>query len=192
VDQADLLRLVAETLDLLGIPYAVTGSMACIVYGEPRQTHDIDVVIEVGMDRVVELCDAFPDPDFYVSVEAARDAVRERSMFNVLHPESGLKIDFIVSGAQSLDRSRMSRTRRIRIGPDPGGQPRFASPEDVIVKKLDFYRHGGSDKHLRDIAGIMRVMGDALDRTYIAEWAAKLGVMDLWTMIVKRTDQSSR
>jgi hypothetical protein len=186
MEQLDLLRLVAETLDRLEIPYAITGSMACIVYGEPRQTHDIDVVVKVGLDRIAALCAAFPEPEYYVSLEAARDAVRHSSQFNVIHPASALKVDFIVAGNSALDQSRMQRVRRMRIGPDPGGEPSYMAPEDVIIKKLDFYREGGSDKHLRDIAGIITTMGGDLDLSYIEQWAGRLGVTDLWLIVKKR------
>jgi hypothetical protein len=187
VEQDELLRIVVEKLDSLAIPYAITGSMACVVYGEPRQTHDIDIVIRLGFERVRALCSAFPEPEFYVSLEAAQDAVRHCSQFNVIH-ESGLKVDFIVAGRSPFDRLRLQNARRIRIGPDPGGQPSFASPEDVILKKMLFYREGQSDKHMRDIAGILKVMGDNLDRNYITQWANDLDVADIWQAIVKKVD----
>lgn len=134
-----------------------------------------------------ELCAAFAQPEFYVSLEAAYDAVRTHTQFNVIH-ESGMKADFIVAGGHPLDRERMQHTRRERIGPDPGGEPSFASPEHVIIKKLEFFKEGQSDKHLRDVAGILKIMGEKLDRAYIVKWAADLGVLDIWQAVVKRVE----
>jgi hypothetical protein len=74
-----------------------------------------------------------------------------------------------------------------RVG--EGLEFRFSSPEDVILKKLEFYREGGSEKHLRDIAGVLKVQGDKIDRRYIAGWASRLGVADIWEEIFRRLDQ---
>ncbi len=85
-----------------------------------------------------------------------------------------------------FDRNRLRRGRRLSAGPDL--EVCFASPEDVILKKLEYYREGGSEKHLRDIAGVLKVQGAGVDRRYIAEWAEKLGVRDLWELVIARAD----
>ena len=106
----------------------------------------------------------------------------------MLHLASGLKIDFIILTDSEFDRSRQQRGRRLGVLPDRAVS--FASPEDVILKKMVYYEQGGSEKHLRDIAGVIRIQGQALDRTYIEAWAAKLGLMELWQAIQERERQS--
>ena len=97
---------------------------------------------------------------------------------------SGLQIDAILGKGTPLDRSRFAGCRRIPIGPD--AEAAFASPEDVILKRLEFYRNGGSEKHLRDVAGILKISGESLDRVHVAEWARNLGVEDIWETLTGR------
>jgi hypothetical protein len=188
VEPIDLLQVAARTLDRLRLPYAVTGSMASITYGEPRYTNDIDIVVALPLNSVAALCREFPEPDFYVSPEAAAEAVRNEGMFNVLHPASGLKVDLIVAKNTLFGRSQLQRGRRIHLNDEPGGDPVFCSPEDIILSKLEFYREGQSDKHVRDITGMLKMTAE-MDRAYIETWAARLGVDDLWRAIVERVEK---
>jgi hypothetical protein len=185
----DLLRVLAATLAGLEIEYAVTGSVAAMAYGEARFTNDIAVVVELRADQVKAFCAGFPAPEFYVSPDAAREAIRLRRMFNVTHIPSGLKIDVIIPGDTEFERSIPERARLLKVG--EGLEFRFSSPEDVILRKLEFYQMGGSDKHLRDIAGVLKVQGDKIARRYIADWAARLGVDGIWAMVVARVDAGS-
>lgn len=187
MEQSELLRYLTETLERLGIRYMVTGSVATIFYGEPRFTNDIDVVVVLPPARCAEFCLAFALPDFYVSEEAALRAVADGGQFNILHPSSGLKVDVIVAGQSPFDRSRLARI--VRVAPDRGHAAWFASPEDVIIKKLAYYHEGGSDKHLRDIAGVLKVSGDRLDRAYIADWTERLGLREIWISVCERLNQ---
>ena len=156
-----------------------------MAYGEPRFTNDIDVVIELPAKRIAEFCAAFPQNEFYVSMAAAADAVRLRHQFNIIHPKAGLKIDVIIATDSAFDQSRFQRGQRLQVLADR--TVTFASPEDVIVKKMAYYREGGSEKHLRDIAGVFRIRGDRLDRAYIADWAGRLDLLDIWETIVSNT-----
>ncbi len=185
MEPSDLLRHLVEALERLGVPYFITGSISAIAHGEPRFTNDIDVVVDLGEEKVVGLCGEFPFPEYYVSEDAAREAVRERRPFNIIHPASGLKIDVIVGRGDAFDRSRFARTLRMR--PEPDYEAAFDSPEDLILKKLEFHREGGSEKHLRDIAGILKVSGERIDRTYIAGWAKKLGLEEEWAAALERS-----
>ena len=177
----DLLLRVARTLEQLDVPYLVTGSVATIAYGEPRLTMDIDVVVRLAERRVDRLCSAFPEDEFYLSRDAALDAVRHSGQFNILHPRSGLKIDIMVADDSEFNASRFSRSRTLAVS--ASAEAVFAAPEDVILKKLEYYREGGSDKHLRDIAGVVRIMGDELDLQYLEAWARRLGVASLWAKV---------
>jgi hypothetical protein len=183
----DLLILLVKILDGFRIGYNVIGSMATIAYGESRYTHDIDVVVDLHREQVEAFCAAFPAPDFDVSREAARDAILHHRMFNIIHIPSGLKIDVFIPADDEFERSRWIRGRAVRVR--EGLEFHFASPEDVIVRKLQYYQEGGSEKHLRDIAGVLKVQGDRIDRPYIAGWAERLGVAEIWEQILQRLNE---
>ncbi len=140
MEPSELLHFLAATLERLEVPYYVTGSMATTTYGEPRFTNDIDVVVDLRLDQVDAFCAAFAAPEFYCSRDAAVQAIQQRFQFKVLHPSSGLKIDVIVTSDSEFDRLRLHRAVRIPEGEQTA--IRFSSPEDVIVKKLEFYQLG--------------------------------------------------
>lgn len=184
MEPSDLLRYVVERLERLGLPYFVTGSVVTVFYGEPRFTHDVDVVVALHPGTILRLCREFPSPEFYVSEAAAREAAVMHSQFNIIHPASGLKVDIIVPEDTPFNRSRFARA--IRVSPAADYQASFASPEDTIIKKMEYYREGGSEKHLRDITGVLKVMGDRIDRAYLASWADQLGLNSIWQTILER------
>ena len=181
MDPSELLERLAQTLEGLRIPYLITESMATIAYGEPRFTNDIDVVVRLASHHIDSLCTAFPPEQFYIGREAVADAVANHSQFNILHPASGLKIDIMVADDSEFNEDRFSRARPLRVA--AGRDVTFASPEDVIIKKLVYFREGGSDKHLRDIRGVLKVMGGEIDRAYIERWVRKLGLAREWSAV---------
>lgn len=181
MEQHDLLRHAVRCFEDHGIRYFVTGAVAAIAYGEPRLTNDIDIVADLREDDVPKLKTCYPDEDFYFDTDSAMRAVRSRSQFNIIHPGSGLKIDVMISKGDAFDLSRFRRARKLK--PLDDTDVAFASPEDVILKKMAFYSEGGSDKHLRDIAGILKISGDSIDRSYIAAWAGKLGLEEIWAFL---------
>lgn len=138
MDQRDLLRKVLSALEAAGVEYILVGSMASAAYGEPRLTLDINVVAALTPGRLPRFLSCFPDPDYYCSREAASEAMKRKGQFNIIHPASGLKIDVIVKKADEFDRSRFTRKRSLAIFPD---RPAFvASPEDVIIRKMEYSR----------------------------------------------------
>ena len=180
----ELLQRVVEVLERLQIPYLVTGAIASIAYGEPRLTNDIDIVAAIKEQHIQHLIEAFPPGEFYVSQEAVRAAIRDQGQFNILHPSSGLKVDVILKKDSPFDHSRFSRVRRIH--PAESYQVNFAAPEDVILKKMEYYKEGASEKHLRDITGILKISEDIINREYISEWARQLGLTEIWEAILNR------
>ena len=183
----DLLARVIEAFDGPQIPYLVTGSIASMAYGEPRLTNDINIVAGILEANIPGLLSAFPKEEFYLSEEAVRDAVRRRDQFNIIHPASGLKVDVMIRKDTAFDRSRFSRAQTIRpVGTYPAI---FASPEDVIIKKMEYYREGGSEKHLRDIASMLRIGAADIDKAYVDEWAARLGLIPIWDAIKQRLNE---
>jgi hypothetical protein len=187
----EFVALICSQIESLGLEYYIVGSTASIFFGEPRLTQDVDIVVELPSWKVRDLVSLFPEPDFYVSEIAAREAVNIGGMFNVIHVPSGYKADLVVFQGEPFDECQLSRKRSVSIS---GEQKAWmASPEDVILKKLEYYRQGQSDKHLRDITGMIRVLGwsveplsgePGLDRGYIEQWAARLGVTDEWRAIL--------
>lgn len=188
MEPTELLERFATILEQLGIPYFVTGSMASIYYGEPRFTNDIDVVVQLGTKDVDAFCRSFPSPDFYLSPAAVRDAVLRCFQFNIIHTVSGLKIDVIIPHDTDFEKSRQLRVTTMTLA--NGKMVRLASAEDIILRKMEYYQEGGSEKHLRDIASILRIQKEHLDRTYISEWTQRLGVEDIWNSIVAKEAQA--
>ena len=184
MEQSELLRFVVSVLERLHLPYFVTGSTVTIFYGEPRFTNDIDIVVDLPTSAVEEFCLQFPEDDFYVSQQAASDAVRRRSQFNIIQPRSGLKVDVIVPSPSEFNRTRFARARRVQAG--EGWDAAFSSPEDAMLKKMEFFREGGSDKHLRDITGVLKTSGNEIDTAYIDRWADTLGLTEIWQAILDR------
>lgn len=187
MEQSDLLKFAARSLERLGIPYAVVGSFASGVWGESRFTQDVDILIELPSAQVRPLCAAFPDGEFYVSETAAKEASDRQTQFNVIHPSSGTKIDFMIAGPISWQRSQLERRKIVQMFPDQSVA--VAAPEDVILGKLVYYHEGGSDKHLRDITGILTFSGKMVDRKYVSDNASRLGVADAWQAVLKRMGQ---
>jgi len=184
MNQAELLRYVVETLDTLGIDYMVSGSHASIYYGEPRMTQDIDVVADVTLAHLPALLERFAAPEFYVSEEAARDATATRGQFNIIHSLTGLTIDIVVR--KDTPYHQVEFDRRWRQPLLPGIEAYFARPEDVILNKLLYFQEGGSERHLRDIAGMLRVSGPEIDTRYIGDWAKRLSVEGVWQAVRER------
>lgn len=184
MDQLDLLRLVAETLERLGIRYAVVGSFASGAWGEPRMTHDIDVVVELDVFDAQLICNAFGADEFYVSSTAAHEAVQNGRQFKLLHPASGNKIDFMVVGDSARAPAQLERCTLAPLLSDQ--MIRVASPKDVVLGKLLYYSEGGSEKHLRDISGRIRTQAVAIDYEYLQENAWRLGVNEEWQSVLGR------
>lgn len=184
-----LLQRVAAFLETHGIAYRVVGSLASMAYGEPRFTNDIDILVDVRLEHRDLLMAAFPPPDHYLAESAIRSAIERHGQFNIIHIPSGIKVDMIVLKPDVYAQTEIRRGRRLT---SPGDfDAWFASAEDVILNKLRYYREGGSDKHLRDIAAMLLIQGAAIDRGYIALWAAELGVLSEWQRVLAGLEDES-
>jgi hypothetical protein len=171
----------------LGLEYMVTGSVAVIVYGEPRLTHDVDLVVELKREKIDDLCRAFPLSDFYcpppevLAVEAGRP---QRGHFNVIHHETGFKADIYLLGRDALHSWGMSRRRQLKVDGVPVW---IAPPEYVILRKLEYYREGHSEKHLRDIQSMMELSGDQIDKPELLERITQNGLTREWADVERFT-----
>jgi hypothetical protein len=184
VEQSDLLKFAVRQLERIATPYALVGSFASGIWGESRFTQDIDLLIDLKPQQAKQLFDSFPAEDFYVSLAAVNDAVARCGQFNVIHPASGNKIDFMIAGNSSWTAAQLARRKRVQVLPDLAAD--VAAPEDVILGKLVYFKEGASDKHLRDIAGILTAGAEAVDRSYIEQHAADLKVLNEWRAVLKR------
>jgi hypothetical protein len=184
VEQPELLKFISDILEQLDIPHMVVGSYASGFYGEPRMTQDIDIVIDPLPNQIDAIIAKLPPVDFYVSREAAMEALRTRGQFNVIDSSSAMKIDFMISRSSAWGENQL--TRRVRHELMDGITTFTARPEDVILSKLLYYKEGGSEKHLRDITSMFRVSGDQIDRRYIEHWVKQLALVDEWEAVLQR------
>ena len=150
-----------------GLPYAVTGSVAAMAYGEPRLTNDIDLVLEIRIADIPRLIEAFPEADFYLppSEVIASEIIRSnRGHLNIISQHSLLKADVYIVSADPLHRWAMENVRTIEI---EGLPIAFTPPEYLIIRKLEFFREGGSQKHLRDIAAMLEESSELIDHAFL-------------------------
>ena len=145
------------------------------------------MVADISASAVPALLNAYPDSEFYVSESAILDAISRRFQFNIIHPTSGLKVDVMIPKDNEYNKIRMQR--KVRLNIDAQKMAWFSSAEDVILMKLVFFQLGGSDKHLRDIAGVFLVQKDKIDQDYLNQWSEKLGVADELQLVRDRLQE---
>ena len=182
----EVLQKIIGVFEKLSIPYLVTGSVASMAYGEPRLTNDIDVVADIKLSHIPGLVADFPKEEYYIDEEMIQEAIGRVGQFNIIHPASGLKVDVIIKRDTPFDQSRFERSGKRYPGPYPAD---FASPEDLIIKKMEYYKLGGSEKHLRDIAGILKISRESIDRAYISHWADELDLNEIWDIVKRRVER---
>jgi len=172
------LAIFAPGLNALGMPWMAVGSIASSAYGERRTTLDVDVVAVVGKQHAARFLSVFPETDFYcppaevIEIESARP---EQGHFNLIHHHSIYKADIYVATGSEFERWAFENRRSLMAGETPVW---LAPPEFVILHKLEFFREGGSEKHLRDIRGMLAVT--EMDLTLLEREIADRNLMDVW------------
>ncbi len=174
---------IIDTLESLGIVYAIGGSFASIAYGEARTTVDIDISIVLPHAEVKRFVEAIRQLGYYIDFNAIADAMIHQMPFNILDTASGFKADLFLVQPTPLEESILARRRRVVYDPETNAVATLYSPEDVIIYKLKYFLMGQSPKHLRDIAAMLVVQGNTLDYGYIAHWADEIGATDLWQQL---------
>ncbi|MEW6753800.1 MAG: nucleotidyl transferase AbiEii/AbiGii toxin family protein [Candidatus Latescibacterota bacterium] len=172
--------LVTQTLERLGIPYLVGGSLASSLHGIPRATQDVDIVAAVRREHVASLVAAL-QASFYIDAEMIREAIGRGSSFNVIHLASLFKVDLFVARDDVPAHQQMERRQTHVISEQPRRELMVASPEDTVLHKLRWYRMGDEvgERQWSDVLGVLRVRGAALDAEYLLRTAALMGVADL-------------
>ncbi|MEM9074447.1 MAG: hypothetical protein AAGE52_38490 [Myxococcota bacterium] len=174
--ETDLFLIFAHRFHILGVPYMVTGSVAGVFYGEPRVTHDVDVVLRLRNQDVDSFHAMFPLEEFYCPPkDVLRDELQrtQRGHFNLIHHKSGFRADVYCAGRDPFHEWALARRREIPVDEVPVP---LAPLEYVIVRKLEFFREGHSEKHLKDIRAMLRVSGQLLDREELTRWVEHLGL----------------
>lgn len=186
--QSQLLQMAVEILERLEIRYALVGSLASSTLGEARFTNDIDIVVDLDVFDAARLCDAFDSDEFYVYKPTAIEAAVKGRQFNVLHSPTANKIDFMLPGDSDWAKDQLDRRRRQPVL--EAGECYVASPEDIILGKLLYYQDGGSEKHLRDIAGICKRKSEQLDMPYLESKVRHLRLQQAWHTLRNTLEQS--
>jgi hypothetical protein len=178
MSQSELLKKTIAVLEAAGIPYMLTGSFVSSLQGEPRLTHDIDLVVAITPKDAKSLVAAFGPPDYYLDELAVEEAIRRKNQFNLLDVTGGDKVDFWILTDDPFDQSRFAR----RYAEDFEGQRIFVSrPEDTILMKLQWGRmSGGSEKQFGDARSVYELQKRRLDIPYIEQWMRALGLWESW------------
>jgi hypothetical protein len=172
IEQKKSLEKLISIIESAGIPYAVCGSLSSGFHGQPRATNDADIIIAPTQDQLAKFLKSL-ETGYYVSPEAAFEAMKISSMFNVIDNEFGWKADLIFRKDNPYQLSKFNRKKRVKL---MGIDLWILSPEDVILSKLDWAKDSGSDLQFRDVFGVIKVQWDKLDWDYLQHWAKELGV----------------
>ena len=181
--EPELFLLFVRPLNGAGIRYVISGSVAAIFYGEPRLTHDVDFVIFLNTNDIQKLLEAFPEKDFYLppkEIILTETARSNNGHFNLIHRDTGFKADFYPTGRDELNAWAFRGKREVEF---EGEKIILAPPEYVIVRKLEYFREGRSEKHLRDIRAMIAVSGEELDRAMLNEWIQRQGLESEWRQV---------
>lgn len=176
----EVLKDVVSRFDKESIEYFLVGSMATMYYSRPRFTQDVDLVVRIKARRVTQFENLFPIDEYYCPPqEVLRDEVSRKGSFNLIHQNSGIKVDIVLDKATDFYISEFTRRKKVEVA--PGIEVYIASPEDLILNKLDFYREGQSEKHLLDIREILMAM--TVDEAYIDDWVKRMDLRKAWEKI---------
>jgi hypothetical protein len=175
-----VLREVIAAFMQLNITYALGGSWASSLLGEPRFTRDADVSVEPFLGKETELCACFGS-DYYLSLEAIRAAIQNRSSFNIINLTVGFKVDVFIQKDRPFDRSFMKRRRPLELPNFPKQSIDVVTPEDIVLLKLEWFRNGGevSDQQWKDVLGVLQAQAGKLDEEYLSYWSGQLNLTDL-------------
>ncbi len=171
-EQTELIKLVTSRLGKAGIPYMLTGSIALDFYAQPRMTRDIDLVVELHPTDASKLYGLF-SPDFYLDEGSLHRAIRDKTMFNAIHNEWMIKVDFIVRKDSEYRKVEFNRRQEVEAG--EGLRVFVTSPEDLILSKLEWAKDSGSEVQKRDIQSLLALVPH-LDYDYLNRWAQALGL----------------
>lgn len=179
--EPDLVGFFLAPLEALGLQYMVTGGVASVIYGEPRFTRDVDLILELREPTAEAFLEAFSTEDFYLPpLEALQEEIRRprHGHFNIIHRDTALRADVYLLGDDPLH--AWAFDRRVRIPLEEKASIWLAPPEYVVIRKLEYYRESGSERHLRDVSAILEISGDKVDMSEVEGWIERLGLGTEW------------
>jgi hypothetical protein len=179
-EELEVLKEATRRLDRAKIAYMVTGSIATNFYTVPRMTRDIDIVVNLAEEDLGRFIPLF-ETDFYLDRQTVRDAVKNKSMFNLIQNEYVVKIDFIVRKDSPYRRREFSRRRKVAVD---GRNLYLVAPEDLILSKLEWAKDSRSEQQLSDVRNLLKFV-KRLNRRYLARWAKELGVESFYSEVNK-------
>jgi hypothetical protein len=181
VTEPDLVGLFVTPLEGLRLDYMITGGVASVIYGDPRFTRDIDLVLGLREGDAGGLLDAFSPSDFYrPPLDVLREEIRRprNGHFNIIHRDTALRADVYLQGDDPLH--AWAFERRVRIPLEEDTAIWLAPPEYVVVRKLQYYQESGSDRHLRDVSAMLEISREKIDLLEVEAWAHRLGLEGAW------------
>jgi hypothetical protein len=179
---------VTGIFEKLGIPYLIGGSLASTLYGMVRTTQDSDIVAEMRLEHLQPFVSALQD-EFYVDDEMIVESIRRNSSFNIIHRETLFKVDVFIPRPRPFLQSQLARAQKQTFTFETEVSAKFASPEDIVLAKLEWYRLGDevSDRQWRDVLGVLKTQAGELDLEYLRKWATDLKVSDLLERALKES-----
>lgn len=182
----DVALIVAAELKKLGVPHLIGDSTASMLHGEPRLTNDVDFAAVMKPVHVNAFVKALQGP-FNADEVLIRDAIRRHGMFNVIHIDSGNKVDVHVLEPDRFQASQLERAVRVRLDPRDEMLVPVASPEDIVLQKLLWHKksEGASVHQIRDVLGVLKIQRDRLDLAYLKSWARELDLAELLEQVLR-------
>ncbi len=186
----EVTQQIARTFERLGILYLVGGSLASSLHGIPRATQDVDIVADIKLNQVVSFVEVLK-AEFYIDADMIREAIRNRSSFNIIHLATMFKVDIFVLKPDHTSQQEMIRREQYQVSDNPQDQLYLATAEDVIIHKLYWYQMSGStsERQWNDVLGVIQVQSDQLDYAYLKQTAQQRGVIELLEKILKVADK---
>jgi hypothetical protein len=180
---------VTKALESIGVRYFIGGSIASTLYGMVRTTQDSDIITELDVEHIPVFMEKLQN-DFYVDGEMIADAISHSSSFNIIHKESMFKVDLFVPHKRIFINEQFARAREESLSSDPQMTAYVASPEDIILAKLEWYRMGGevSERQWRDVLGVLKVQGMMIDTEYLQRMATELNLVELLVRALRAGD----
>ena len=172
--------LVVKALDDLEVPYFIAGSLATAVHGVARATMDVDLVAQLRLNQIQPFLNALGDA-FFVDEHMIHNALHQGISFNLIHKQTMFKVDIFPARNRAFDRAQIERRAAYTLAEESRQTAYVASPEDIILSKLEWYRLGGeiSDRQWQDVLNVLKIQGERIDRSYLEYWGEQLGVSDL-------------
>ena len=180
VEPLQITQLVTAVFEKLNISYLIVGSLASSLHGIPRATQDVDLVADLELHHILPFVKAL-ESAFFVDADSIREAIHQRSSFNIIHLATMFKVDIFIPKNDPISQAEMARRERYRVSDEPRQEFYIASAEDMILRKLNWFRLGGeiSERQWQDVLGILEVQHKKLDRLYLQQGAQQMGVNDL-------------